>query len=398
MKKIRIIPQEIKYIQNYLIIWFMTYWGFEDFKWLVKSEMFWEYWKALEYMFDNWNNITPELVKLLWWAEHFYEISSNVPTHNFIEEKFKCIKELFEWYIKIQYEWNKNIIEYLNEINVIYNKIEEVRTGRTGRCDLISLLIDAEKEIEQNLERWDWILWYKTGIKSIDKITEWLQPWTVMRLNAYSNTWKSKLSYAICNNILKQDKKVIYFSLEVTKNKVLLNLLANWYNKDYYTIAKWKELIDFSDYSKNKLEIIDSIFDIKDIVRYTEIKKPDVIFIDFVQNIKGTWNSEYERLSNIALEIQLMAIKNNIAVFDLSQIANEWNNYRKGWVIPSKWSWWLVASADVWLMMYKQDWRLLVNIAKNKFWVNNYEFELKPDFSKGTFQDLGEFVFWESNI
>ena len=104
---------------------------------------------------------------------------------------------------------------------------------------------------------------------------------------------------------------------------VLLNLLANWYNKDYYTIAKGREMIDFYEYSTLPIEIIDNVYELKDIISIAELEKPDVIFIDFVQNIKHTGNSEYERMTNIAVDIQQMAIKNNIAVFDLSQVSNE---------------------------------------------------------------------------
>ena len=59
-----------------------------------------------------------------------------------------------------------------------------------------------------------------------------------MTINAYSNTGKSKLSYFMTNNFLRQGKKVVYFSLEVMAEKVLLNLLSNWYKKDYTPMAK----------------------------------------------------------------------------------------------------------------------------------------------------------------
>jgi replicative DNA helicase len=59
-----------------------------------------------------------------------------------------------------------------------------------------------------------------------------------MTINAYANTGKSKMAYSMANNFLKNKLSVAIFSLEVTANKVMLNLLANWYKMDYNTIAK----------------------------------------------------------------------------------------------------------------------------------------------------------------
>jgi KaiC/GvpD/RAD55 family RecA-like ATPase len=109
-----------------------------------------------------------------------------------------------------------------------------------------------------------------------------------MTINAYSNTGKSKLSYFMTNNFLRQDKKVCYFSLEVMAEKVLLNLLANFYKTDYTPLAKGKEMISFSkfyDIAEKNLDILDKLFDISEIINYVELSKPDIVVIDFIQNI-----------------------------------------------------------------------------------------------------------------
>lgn len=387
-----LIPNNILNIQKYLIAWFLNHDVAKEYKWILKPIMFWIYEKVFNYLILNWNEYKPELLQVIDWEEYIKIM--NHYNYNFIWERDKYILELFDWYIKEKFlEW-KNLYSNLKDIKIIRDRIEEIRTWNENKSNSVKVLLyEAQEEIERAMQRWDEIIWYKTWLQTLDKYTEWLQKWTVMRLNWYSNVWKSKLSYYICNNILKQWAKVCFFSLEVVKVKVLLNLLANWYKKDYYTIAKWKELIDFSDYYENNIDIIDNLYDIKDIIRYVEVKKPDVVFIDFLQNLKWSWNSEYERLSNIAVDIQQMAITNNIAVFDLSQVANEWLEYKRWGIIHSKWSWWLVASADVWLIIRKKDGRYLLNIAKNKFWQNDIEIDLNIDFSKWIFTDL-----WESSF
>jgi hypothetical protein len=61
------------------------------------------------------------------------------------------------------------------------------------------------------------------------------------------------------------------------------------------------------------------------------------VIIDFVQNIavSGT-STEYERMSAIAVGLQKMAIRNNIAVLDLSQISSEGYEWKVGQRIPAK--------------------------------------------------------------
>lgn len=385
-KNNQLIPENILNIQRFLIAWFLSDWHSEDYKWVIKSKMFWIYQDVFEYLIENGNNFTPDLLKVISWEEFttvmwFY-------SSDFVTNRDKYILELFDWYVKTSFEdWN-DIFSRLNDIKKIRDRLEEIRTGNISKdYSITNLLIEAEN-LSLIMKDKEGILGYKTWLPTLDKYTEWLQKWTVMRLNAYSNIGKSKLSYFICNNLLKQNASIIYFSLEVTKVRVAYNLLAHWYWKDYNTIAKAREMIDYSSYANNKIEVIDDMYDINEIVRYTELRKPDVIFIDFIQNIKGHWNSEYERLSNIAIDIQQLAIKNNIAIFDLSQISNEWMNYQTGGMIPSKWSWSLVASADVWLMLYKKWDQLYLDIAKNKFWQNAVTIQLKSNFSIWDFEDL----------
>ncbi len=134
------------------------------------------------------------------------------------------------------------------------------------------------------------------------------------------------MAYSMANTFLKNKLSVAIFSLEVTANKVMLNLLANWYKVDYNAIAKGKIIFSLEEYyeASKKLSIITENTDLEDIIKYCDLNKPDVVIIDFVQNIavRGT-STEYERMSAIAVGLQKMAIRNNIAVLDLSQISSE---------------------------------------------------------------------------
>lgn len=279
-----------------------------------------------------------------------------------------------------------------------FKKIDDIKAFDASKNYLIRELYDnAIWDLTEKAERkkkWK-TLWYSTWFPLLDKWTEGIQKGTVTRLNAYSNVGKSKFSYQLVNKLLDQKAHVLYFSLEVQKNMVIYQLIANKYKMDIGQVYRMEfDNIDFGELFTKKLEIIDDKYKLSEILNYAELRQPDVIVIDFVQNIQSEWKTEYERMTNIAVAIQQLAIKHNIAVFDLSQVSNAGTDYAQGDAIPSKGSGALVASADVGLMMKKNKTdpnTIVLHIAKNKFWFNGKSIDYKVDFAKWLFTEE-----WES--
>ena len=384
-------PQDLELTQRYFVAWLVAI-GTDNYKGIIKAEMLWKYWELFTFLVKNGNNITEALITELMKFENWMNLFESRWTY-YPADLIEPARKLFLNYVEDK--WEKGVT-HLEEVKKVLARLDYLKTWET-KTNILDIFTNIEKEIAIAKTKWDAPLWYLTGIDTIDKECEWLQPWTVMCINAYSNTWKSKLSYFITNKLLKQWLKIIYFSLEVTKEKVGLNLLANWYSVEYKSLAKWRTAIDMDEYynvCEKQLEIIDNEYEMTEIKRRVELSKPDAIVIDFVQNIGYRWTAnEYERMTLIAREIQTMAVSNNVAVLDLSQVSNEWFNYKTGWLIPSKWSGALVHSSDVALMMHKPDstWsnhnEIALTIAKNKFGRKDLTTYLKVDFSKWQFID-----------
>ena len=123
----------------------------------------------------------------------------------------------------------------------------------------------------------------------------------------------------------------------------------------------------------------DDINKLDDILK--ETKKDEVIFIDFIQNLKTSWNWEYEQMTNVAQELQRKAIQDNCTIFWISQVNNESRNRDASYMTP-KWSGAIFASSDVILALYKENWELKLNLLKNKFWPNNIKFLVDADFTR----------------
>lgn len=290
-----------------------------------------------------------------------------------------------------------DVFAMVDAVRLKNEKLQKMQSDNEAKKYQIGLLYDKIIADAVELSKKEWISWYSTGIPTLDKYTDGLQAGTLMRLTAYSNIWKSKLAYHICNSLLKQDLSVLFFSLEVTKERVAHNLMMNWYNKDYQYIARGKWIddygFDFSSFFSQKLEIVDDIYSLNRIIAFTKHRKPDVVFIDFVQNIQTDKKDEYQAMTEVAVALQQLAISEKIAIFDLSQVSQDQaGNYRVGGKIPSKWSGALVASADVNLVMERDQTtdNNLLHIAKNKFGMNGKCIELQMDFSRNQVKDLGD--------
>ena len=155
-------------------------------------------------------------------------------------------------------------------------------------------------------------------------------------------------------------------------------IARNLYRQPYYSILKWEYDINLDHFSK--LHLYDNVHTFKEIEKLAEEIQPDIIFIDFIQSINHDWASEYEKTTNLAIDMQKLAIDKNITIFSLSQVNNASRN-SDSTAITLKWSWALFASSDVIFTLYRENGVLKLSIMKNKFWKANITFDMQIDFN-----------------
>lgn len=374
----------------------LGYYQFSLIKWALDTRLFWKYKNLIEYAiksedFQNNAKRSTDIVKE-WLTEHYMEIIMTPFTFTDVFSDYSLL-------LKNHYmSFREDIFEKMVELQEKLDFMEKQKSFYSSKNYLIRELFDSciNELSEFKKRKQDWkTLWYSYGFPLLDKYTDWIQKGTLTRLNAYSNVGKSKFSYHVTNQLLQQGAHVIYFSLEVQKKRVVYNMIANKYNKTMYDVYNMEfDDIDFWELFLKKLEIVDDKYTLDEIIWYTEARNPDAIIIDFVQNIQHRGESEYSQLTDIAKKLQQLAIRKNIAIFDLSQVSNSGTNYASWDAIPSKWSGALVASADVWLMLKKDktiDNRIVLHVAKNKFWQNGKSIDYNADMSCWTFKEV-----WES--
>jgi replicative DNA helicase len=187
-----------------------------------------------EYL-DNKNILTN-----IWWITFLVDLVENTPSslnwknyRDLIKEKSDR-RKIIKYASEIQEMWyreDETMKDILNNIENVSEHIFNIRE-KDIKWDYEDFINSFEAMREKSILR-DWMLWIPTLYKQVDKYTKWFIEWKIYTLVAYSNVWKSKISYTYLADFLKQWKRVMYISLEVDKGMLFSNLLATYYNKHY---------------------------------------------------------------------------------------------------------------------------------------------------------------------
>ena len=356
---------------------------FWSFKWLIEFTE-WKIFQDLEV-----GKVSTDICSLWLTNEYVDMITSGFVVSNF----FRDVKTL----LKIHF-WDKMTADNFKKYAYIIDQINSAENSSKNNEYLVDNLY--EKMLEDLIQKSESMkatgaFGYSYWLQLVDKITKGIQKKKVTRLSAYSNTGKSKFTYQLFNKLLDQNAKILYFSLEVDNVEILEQIFQSRFGLTNIELIAQKgfDTINFDElFGKwEQLYIVDDMYDIDSIVNYTNFVKPDVVFIDFVQNITVNWaTTEYQAMTKVALELQKMAKKNNIALFDLSQVSNEQAKGSGGITFKAKGSGALVASADVLLTLSPGsiDWMLELEVSKNKFWPNRQKIDIAVDFDRVSFKEI----------
>lgn len=387
---------ELKTQQQYVTLAFV-YWDNRQFIDLLDPTMFGEYAPIISIIKENstmsdiWKKWLDE-----WVMEDMIECDLDVAMHYRINAGKELLR-LWEMVIDNKYKAGKKKLdrESAKKIHELYETLKK----RLEVQEENNVLEEAKQYIQMAREKTG----VKTGIDWLDKRIGFMRAWTITRLSGYSNVGKSRFMYRVVANILKQWKSVHVFSLEVPKGMLLINLVWAYYNLNTDSVENGDhddKVQEFYEKYKDSCVLEDDKMSLEQIEASVVFNNKDVIFIDYVQNIRASGKEEYERMTKIAQELQKMAIITKKPFFDLSQVSNEGTKYKVGDMIPSKGSGAFVHACEIGLVIYRDDadkawWqnRLRVAIAKNKFGKKDIEIILDVDMGKCKFDFYSDNTF-----
>ena len=235
------------------------------------------------------------------------------------------------------------------KIYLITNKLD-YNTESNDMLDNLSKLCEELHSNDQNKENTrEYLFTYidelykdnaeskiQTGLLKLDNDIVGFLDGQLITISAYTGIGKSIFTSQLILNMLKQDKKIDLFSLEMGRSEIINKLVSNGcdiefnkiYKKELNDIEKEKITLYISDFLSTKhLEIYDSIGDIDNIISTIKRDKLknniDIAFIDLINRVSNKLvnpKNRAEYLGELTRRLKLLALQLNIPIVITAQI------------------------------------------------------------------------------
>jgi len=171
---------------------------------------------------------------------------------------------------------------------------------------------------------------YPLGLSVLDEILWGLHKKELMCIGARTSHGKSAFAINIVKQLADTNQRVIYFSLEMSKEQLLERLFCNLCRVNNLKLRKGQGMVDVLNKEKvferwlsdAKLLIDDRYgFDFSNIVKICEIIKPDFIIIDYIQMVssKGV-KSKVEAIEDYVRKVKELSLRKDFGTILISQI------------------------------------------------------------------------------
>ena len=201
----------------------------------------------------------------------------------------------------------------------------------------------------------------KSGFSKLDKNTRGFRKGSLCYIGAYPGTGKTSFAINVSDCNIKEHKMVQFFSLEMSKQQILDRFFSSSLGIDYTNIDMHKlhneekdEIIDYAGriLAKNNVEIVDNVYTIEAIGGRISKFKPDLVIVDFLQNIRTAkpFKAKKEQVDYISAELKRFARVNECAIICLSQLKRSLDKPRMS---DLKESGNLEADGDYIILMYR---------------------------------------------
>ena len=231
-------------------------------------------------------------------------------------------------------------------------------------------LSEVYEELKQDLAERTGTPKYKIGLTNLDDVLWGLHKKELLTIGARTSSGKSMMAVHIARELVEQDQKVIYFSLEMNKAQLLERVLSNVCMISLSDLRRGEsasELLEkdsiFRDWLKDAKLLIDDKYgySFNNILKVCDVIRPDFVIVDYVQLVstKG-FRDKLAAIEDFVKELHLNCINRNFGAILLSQIN------RSGTDNPTmdklKWSGVLEEISDT-VMLLEWDW------VKNNFFI-----------------------------
>lgn len=265
-----------------------------------------------------------------------------------------------------------SVDEFIDSSESKFFQLGEVRQidGLVGPMDLVK---KSMMRIEELYQKKADVTGIATGFTHLDKMTSGLQPGELIILAARPSMGKTALSLNIAQHIaLREKKTVAYFSLEMSREAVMMRLLSSEaavnmkaIRSGKVTDTAWPKLIEAAGLMSEAPIYIDessslSPFEIRSRCRRLKAQHGlDVIMIDYLQmmKMKEKVESREREVSEISRTLKGLAKELNVPIIALAQLNRgvEGRTEKRPMLSDLRESGSIEQDADIIMMLFRED-------------------------------------------
>ncbi len=170
------------------------------------------------------------------------------------------------------------------------------------------------------------------GFKKIDDVVDGIRAPHIWIIAAYTSLGKTFFALNILLSVLKEKKKAVLFSLEMSKIDVISRMLGILSETNGTQILKGQDSESIKAAKEflraAPLKVMNNKRNLNQIIMAMQeqviIDKVDLFVVDYIQQIEVDGaGSEYETMREVAMRLQMIAEKLNVPIIMVSQISNE---------------------------------------------------------------------------
>ena len=309
---------------------------------------------------------------------YLYQLAQSVPSTQNVESYCKIVKE--KYYIRSLINVSKEIIEDAsgteNDADLLLDsaeqKIYDIRQGKVtkGPTRIGDIIINEVYDKLQKLSSADSDQYkgYTTGFTDLDRSITGLNKSDLVIIGARPAMGKTSLALNMARNTaMLGKKKVVFFSLEMTKEQLAQRVLATEARVEStkmrtgnITSDEWARLATATSLLSNCELYFDdtsnmTVPEMKSRIR--RLRDVDAVFVDYLQLMKSGQRIEnrVQEVSEITRNLKLMAKELNVPVICLSQLsrANESRQDKRPMLSDLRESGAIEQDADVVIGLYR---------------------------------------------
>jgi len=299
-----------------------------------------------------------------WSKSHFEQDLEELKKLALYRESIKKLQEIEEFARSAPEDPNDFIIRIDKIVTEILSEFQVEKSPYIK--DVIERLKQHRKEIKEKP------VGFKTELPTIDRLTGGFLPRFVWIVGAYTNVGKSFFALQLILNALKQKKKCLLFSLEMSdliNASRMIGTLSGVSALEIFQGLNNEQIVESINWiAKQPLMIYDNKMRLEEMRSLSKkhylISGLDFIVIDYVQNVLEE-GSIYENMSKAATVANTIAQETGASILLVSQLSNvEARAGKRSGIIGYKGAGELAAAPDVGLFLER---------------VRNEEEEIIPD-------------------